>query len=411
MRYIFIETTSEHHKVGIVEDNRLVEFHLDKIEKEKLIGNIYRGRVINVLQGMEAAFIDIGEDKNTYLNVKDALPKDLLHSNERYKISELLKPGQEIIVQVKKEPYGNKGAKVTTHIEIPGRYLVFTPFSKKVNISRKIESQERIRELKKLGHEIVKDEQGIIFRTASELAEDSLLAREYEILHSIYSKIEREKNFLPCPKLLYREPTLGYQILRDTFNKATEKILVNSKEVYEDLIEMEEFFPFKFSQSLEYRKDFSIRYDLGILEDIRHALEKKVPLPSGGYIVIDETEALVAIDVNTGKYVGSKSLGDTVLKTNLEAAQEIAKQIRLRDIGGIIIIDFIDMKKNDHIETVLTALDQHLKKDRIKVNIVDITKLGLVELTRKKIRRPLTTEFYRKCPHCSGKGYILENEY
>lgn len=411
MGYIFMDTVGEYHNVGIVENNRLVEFHIDKVDKEKLIGNIYRGRVINVLQGMEAAFIDIGECKNTYLNVKDALPKELMHTNQKYKISEILKQGQEIIVQVKKEPYGNKGAKITTHIEIPGRYLVFTPFSERVNISRKIENSKRIKELKELGYKIMKEGNGLIFRTASEFADDSLLIKEYEILYSIYTKIEREKNFLPCPKLLYREPILGYQIIRDTFDENTEKIIVNSKEVYNDLKEMENNFPFKFSERLEYNKDFSIKYDLTIQEDIKYALEKKVPLPRGGYIVIDETEALVAIDVNTGKYVGTKSLGDTVLKTNLEAAKEIARQIRLRDIGGIIIIDFIDMKKADDIETVLDTLGEYLKEDRVKVNIVDITKLGLVELTRKKIRRPLTTEFYRKCPHCSGKGYILENEY
>lgn len=408
MRYIFIDSSSELNRVGIVEDGRLVEFHFEKKGKEKLVGNIYRARVVNVLQGMEAAFVDIGEAKNAYLNVKDALPKEILYSKEKHKISDIIKSGEEIIVQVIKEPNGNKGAKVTTHIEIPGRFIVFTPFSNRINISKRIVDPEKIQYLREIGERIVRDEMGLIFRTASESVDEDVLREEYNILYDLYKKIEKERNFLPCPKLIYKEASLAYQIVRDSFNDLTEMIIVNSKEVYNDLIQMEEYFPFHFSDKLKLDLDFSIDYDPLILKDIKLALEKNVPLKSGGYIVIDETEALTVIDVNTGKYVGASSLGDTILKTNLEAAEEIARQIRLRDIGGIIIIDFIDMKDSSHENLVLNNLREYLKKDRIKVNIIDITKLGLVELTRKKIRRSLSTDFYKICPRCNGRGSILE---
>lgn len=408
MMYIFIDSSKDLNRVGIVEDGRLVEFHLEKKGQKKLVGNIYRGRVVNVLQGMEAAFVNIGESKNAYLNVKDALPRELMYTNQKCNISDIVKSGEEIIVQVVKEPYGNKGAKVTTHIEIPGRFIVFTPFSNKINISKKITDIERINYLKEVGERIIRDDMGLIFRTASEYVDESILKEEYDILHDIYKKIQKEKNFLPCPKLIYKEPTLAYQIIRDNYNENTEKIIVNSKDVYNELIQMEEYFPFKFSDKLKLNPDFSIDYDTVIQKDIRIALEKKVPLKSGGYLVIDETEALTVIDVNTGKYTGISSLEDTILKTNLEAAEEIARQIRLRDIGGIIIIDFIDMRDDSHEDLVLNTLREYIKKDKIKVNIIDITKLGLVELTRKKIRRSLSSDFYKTCPTCNGRGNILE---
>ncbi len=410
MNYIFIDSDHGFDRVGIVEDGRLVEFHSEERSKEKLVGNIYRGRVINVLQGMEAAFVDIGDDKNAYLYVKEALPRDLLYTGEKYKISEIIKSGQDSIVQVKKEPSGNKGAKVTTHIELPGRYLVFTPFSNRINISRRIENPIEVKNLKEIGSRIIKDNMGIIFRTASDGIDESILKEEYDILYNIYIKIEKERNFLPCPKLIYKEPDLGYQIVRDSYNDNIDKIIVNNKDVYDSLILMEEHYPFHFSNKMELNKDFTIANEFKIHEDIKEALERIVKLRSGGYIVIDETEAFTVIDVNTGKFVGTNSLGDTILKTNVEAAEEIARQMRLRDIGGIIIVDFIDMRNKDDIQLVLSTLKRYLKKDRIKTNIIDITKLGLVELTRKKIRRSLTTDFYIKCPTCEGKGRILNIE-
>lgn len=410
MRYIFVDSLNDDIRVGIVDEGRLVEFHIEEKNNEFLVGNIYRARVINVLQGMEAAFVDIGEPKNAYLHVKDALPRELLYDDNRYRISEIIKSGEEIIVQVEKEPTGTKGAKVTTHIELPGRYIVFTPFSNKINLSRKISDINEIQRLKDIGQNIIKEDMGLIFRTAAEGIDEVLLQEEYQILFNIFKKIEKERNFLPCPKLLYKEPSLDYQIIRDSFNDETEKIIVNSKETYDYLKLMEGNYPFQFSHKLVLDKDFTIKYDELIQSDLKQALQRIVPLKSGGYIVIDETEALTAIDVNTGKFVGTSSLDDTVLKTNIEASEEIARQIRLRDIGGIIIIDFIDMKNKDDILKVLSHLKKSLSKDRIKTNIIDITKLGLVELTRKKIRRSLSKDLYDKCTICNGKGYIIKTK-
>ncbi len=352
MNYIFIDFKDDINRVGIVEEGRLVEFYTQEKNSKKLVGNVYRGRVNNVLMGMEAAFVDIGEGKNAYLYIKDALPKELMYSKEEYEINDIIKNGEEVIVQVIKEGFGNKGPKVTTHIALPGRYIVFTPYSNKINLSRKIEDSKEIERLYQIGKRITKDNKGMILRTVSEGIEESILEEEYNMLFNIYKKIEREKNFLPCPKLVYRELDLVYQVIRDRFNEDISKIIVNNKEIYDNLLLFEDYISSGLWKKLELDKNFAINRDEHIQKGIKEALERKVSLNSGGYIVIDETEALTAIDVNTGKYVGVKSLEDTVLKTNLEAAEEIARQIRLRDIGGIIIIDFIDMKDKKDVSMV-----------------------------------------------------------
>lgn len=408
MRYIFIDAKEGIDRVGIVEDNRLVEFHLGKLEHEKLVGNIYRARVTDVLKGMEAGFVDIGVEKNGYLRKKDAMSREKMYNGLEYKISEIIKPGEEIIVQVVREPSGNKGPKVSTHIDLPGRYLVLTPFSNKRNVSRKIFDKSEIKRLKYIGKKIMKDNIGMIFRTAAEDVDESTLEEEYNLLYNIYMKIEKERNFLPCPKLIYKEPDLGYQLVRDSYNDETSKIIVNTKEAYDKLIQMEEHYQFEFTNKIELDLSFSVHLNKEIYSDILDAFQRVVDLKSGGYIVIDETEALTAIDINTGKFIGTKSLGDTVVKTNLEAAEEIARQIRLRDIGGIIIIDFIDMKKEKDISLVLSTLGKYLNKDSTKTNIIGITKLGLVELTRKKTRRSLSTDYQKICPECKGRGNIID---
>ncbi|MBU5440018.1 Rne/Rng family ribonuclease [Tissierella sp. MSJ-40] len=411
MNYIFIDFKDDINRVGIVEEGRLVEFYTEEKNSKKLVGNVYRGRVNNVLMGMEAAFVDIGEGKNAYLYIKNALPKELMYSKEEYKINDIIKNGEEVIVQVIKEGFGNKGPKVTTHIALPGRYIVFTPYSNKINLSRKIEDSKEIERLYQIGKRITKDNKGMILRTVSEGIEESILEEEYNMLFNIYKKIEREKNFLPCPKLVYRELDLVYQVIRDRFNEDISKIIVNNREIYDNLLLFEDYISSGLWKKLELDKNFAINKDEHIQKGIKEALERKVSLNSGGYIVIDETEALTAIDVNTGKYVGVKSLEDTVLKTNLEAAEEIARQIRLRDIGGIIIIDFIDMKDKKDVSMVLDKLEEVLKKDKNKTNMVDITKLGLVEITRKKVRRTLEANYFKKCPTCEGKGKILDINY
>lgn len=411
MRYIFIDSKDDINRVGIVENNRLVEFHSGKENNKKLVGNVYRARVMDVLKGMEAAFVDIGTEKNGYLHIKDALPKEKMYSKKKFKIKNIIKPGEEIIVQVTKEPYGNKGPKLSTHIDLPGRYMVLTPFSKKINISRKILNKMEIRRLKYIGKKIMQDNIGVIMRTASEDIDEKKLENEYKLLYGMYKKIEKERNFLPCPKLIYKEPGLGYQLIRDSYDENTKKIIVNTKEAYSNLLEMGEYYGFDLENKIEIDLNFSILSNKKIYEDISEALKRKVDLKSGGYIVIDETEALTAIDVNTGKFIGGKSLKDTIVKTNLEATEEIARQIRLRDIGGIIIVDFIDMKNNKDNELIISTLEKHLRKDNIKTNLLGMTKLGLVELTRKKIRRSLFLDFQKECPECKGQGNIVNIKY
>jgi ribonuclease G len=414
MNYIFIDSKDNVEITGVVEENRLVELYIDEKDYKKQAGNIYRGRVVNVLPGMEAAFVDIGEGRNAYLYIKNALPKEMIKKNGQIKIDgqikieDIIKNGEEVIVQVLKEASQNKGAKVTTHITLPGRFVVLTPFSDKINFSRKIHDIEEIERLNQIGKDMQRDSMGLIFRTKSSGVAKEILIDEYNTLINIFRKIERERNFLPCPKLIYKEMDLSHQIIRDVYNDNIHRIIINNKEKYESLLNLQGIIFPKLEERIHYDKSFDILSKESIMNDIQTALERKVTLKSGGYIVIDETEALTAIDINTGKFTGSKNLEDTVVKTNLEAAEEISKQIRLRDITGIIIIDFIDMKHNKDIDLVLNKLEESLSFDRNKANIIGITKLGLVELTRKKVRNSLSSRFVKKCPDCNGRGKILD---
>lgn len=406
MNYIFISSKDGINKVGIVEDNRLVEFYTEEDNNEKLVGNVYRGRVENVLKGMGAAFVDIGEGKNTYLNVKDAYSREQLLSRENYTIDQVLKSGDDVMVQVIKEALEAKGPKVTTHISIPGRYIVLTPYSKAINISRKIKDSNETKRLKDIGKKAKVNDIGMIFRTNAQEVKEDVLIDEYNQLLEINTKIEHQKGFLPTPKLIYKELDLVYKIVRDTFNEKKYQIIVNNKDVYNHILELGYFYSYSMENRIILDEKFCIEEYKDIQNDIDQAFDRKVMLKSGGYIVIDETEALTAIDVNTGKYVGALSLRDTILKTNLEAAEEIARQIRLRDIGGIIIVDFIDMKSKNDISVVLSALAKQFRIDRNKPNIVGITKLNLVEITRKKIRPTLDSTISVKCPTCLGRGRV-----
>lgn len=406
MNYIFIDSKEDTKKLGIVEDDKLVEYFMDDKEDEKLVGNIYRARILNVLKGMDAAFLDIGVGKNAYLHLKDALDINQMYSHKKFKINQVLKQGEDIIVQVVKEEVGSKGPKLTTHISIPARFMVLTPYSKTINISRKIKNKAEIKRLKKIGKAMIKDNMGVIFRTNSKGVDENVLLDEYYSLTKVYNKILREKNFNPTPKLLYREADAVLKLIRDIYNEKKYKIIVNKKETYKKILELEESFSQSIKDNLEYKKDFDSSLDPIINSGLSTALSRNVSLESGGYIVIDETEALTAIDVNTGKYIGSHSFKGTVLKTNLEACEEIARQIRLRNIGGIIIIDFIDMKSRKDISKVLSRLRKLVKSDRNKPNVIGITKLGLAELTRKRVGPGLRSKFMKDCPHCKGVGKL-----
>ncbi|WP_422486265.1 Rne/Rng family ribonuclease [Gudongella sp. DL1XJH-153] len=410
MNTIYIDSRDGVNRICIVEDDRLVEYYKEDTQRHRLLGNVYRGRVQNILQGMEAAFIDIGEDKNAYLNIKDALDREMMYKREKSTIDEVLTQGEDIIVQVVKEPLGNKGPKVTTHLSIPGRYMVLTPYSSRVNISKKIRTQEEIDRLRSLGKEIQTKQMGMIFRTVSQGVESELLSEEYLELVDIFETIEAEKNYLPTPKLIYSEPVLILQILRDYFDETKTNVVTNNKELLKRLKTTSKLKDYNLQDRLTYDPKYNMDYHMNIQMDMKEALSRRVQLKSGGYIVIDETEALTVVDVNTGKYVGLITLDDTIVRTNIEAAVEIARQIRLRDIGGIIIIDFIDMKSNDNIDIVLKKLEKEFRKDKNKPYVVDITKLSLVEVIRKRNRPTLDKKTTLVCPTCNGRGRIRKNE-
>ncbi|WP_409228255.1 Rne/Rng family ribonuclease [Gudongella sp. SC589] len=410
MNTIYIDSRDGINRICIVEDGRLVEYYKEDTGRHRLLGNVYRGRVVNILQGMEAAFVDIGEERNAYLNIKDALGREMMYSRDRLTIDQVLKHGEDIMVQVVKEPLGNKGPKVTTHISIPGRYMVLTPYSNRVNISKKIRDQEEIERLKHLGKDLERDNMGMIFRTVSQGVASELLQEEYKELVRIFEKIEGERNYLPTPKLIYSEPVLVLQILRDYYDESKTDVVTNSKEIYDYLKSTTKLSDYNLKDRLKFDQQYNMDYHMSIQMDMKEALSRKVQLKSGGYIVIDETEALTAIDVNTGKYVGSLTLSDTIVRTNIEAAVEIARQVRLRDIGGIIIVDFIDMKSQDNIDIVLGKLDKEFRKDKNKPYVVGMTKLNLVEVVRKRNRPTLDKETTIVCPTCNGRGRIRKNE-
>jgi ribonuclease G len=410
MNTIYIDSRDGINRICIVEDGRLVEYYKEDTGRHRLLGNVYRGRVVNILQGMEAAFVDIGEEKNAYLNIKDALSREMMYSREKLTIDKVLTQGEDIMVQVVKEPLGNKGPKVTTHLSIPGRYMVLTPYSNRVNISKKIRDQEEIERLKSVGKDLEREDMGMIFRTVSQGVDSEVLTEEYNELVGIFEKIEGERNYLPTPKLIYSEPVLALQILRDYFDETKTDVVTNSREVFDYLKTTTKLSDYNLMDRLTFDPQYNMDYHMSIQMDMKEALSRKVQLKSGGYIVIDETEALTAIDVNTGKYVGNLTLSDTIVRTNIEAAVEIARQIRLRDIGGIIIVDFIDMKNQDNIDIVLGKLDREFRKDKNKPYVVGMTKLNLVEVVRKRNRPTLDKETTLVCPTCNGRGRIRKNE-
>lgn len=409
MNYIFIDSNEEKNYIAIVEDETLVEYFVESKSQNKILGNIYRARVENVLKGMEAAFVNIGEGKNAYLYLTDAMSRKQRFSDEEYSIRDIVKTGDEVIVQVIKEALGSKGAKITTNLSLSGRYIVITPFQKGINISKKIRNKEEIERLKSIGEEFKEGEVGVIFRTVSKGVERDTIIEEYKELLNAYKHIESQKNFLPTPKLIYKESDLVQKIVRDNFNSNKYEIIVNTKDIYNELLELDDNTSMDIKDKLTLDKDLDFKYHSIIQKGLTIALSRSVKLKSGGSIVIDHTEALTAIDVNTHKYVGSSSLDATIINTNLEAAREIAKQIKLRNIGGIIVIDFIDMLSNKDTKRLMRFLEEEFRRDKNKPYIVDITKLGLVEVTRKKERPTLEAEIMSKCPTCQGRGFIKKD--
>lgn len=415
---IVVDADVDSTRVAVIEDGSLAEIYVEKNGGRRVAGSIYKGKVVNVLPGMQAAFVNIGLEKNAFLYVDDVITDvDAFEGDEVYEtiknpsIKDVLKVGQEILVQVVKEPMGTKGARVTTHITLPGRYLVLMPMVDYIGVSRRIESDQERNRLKKLADEVRPNKMGLIVRTVAEGVSRDELAQDMEFLKKIWKKVQSAQKG-PAPRLVHKDLSLLYRIVRDILSHDVDKMYINNRSEYEKVLELLDLIsPNMKSRVMFYKnREKAIFEQFNIESEIEKALNRKVWLKSGGYLVIDYTEALTSIDVNTGKFVGATNLEDTVLRTNLEAAREIARQLRLRDIGGIIVIDFIDMNSIEHQKQVISTLQEELKKDRTKANVLGLTQLGLVEMTRKKVRQGLKEVLQKVCPYCEGKGRIISEE-
>lgn len=408
MKRIVVRYEHGASKVALLEDERLAEIYIEQPEDRERAGNIYKGKVVNVLPGMQAAFVDIGLKKNAFLYIDDVLPIHLDKKPQvKPSISELVREGQELIVQVKKEPLGTKGARVTTHFTIPGRCLVLLPSADYVAVSRKIESEPERNRLKSIGLSIRKPEDGLIIRTVAEGEVPEALAKDLELLNDIWEGLVRRAEACSAPALLYRDLGMVHRLVRDLFSDSVDELVINDgKSAQEIGMLLSSMAPGLQGRVHVYEGKESVFRHYGIAEQIEKSFRRKVWLASGGYLVIDPTEALTVIDVNTGKYTGSVDLEQTVLHINLEAAEEIARLLRLRDIGGMIIVDFIDMEEDAHRRSVVDKLEQCMKMDRTKALVVGWTKLGLVEITRKKVRPNLDEQFTAVCPQCAGVGRV-----
>ncbi|WP_031513180.1 Rne/Rng family ribonuclease [Desulfofalx alkaliphila] len=410
---IFVNVVEEETKVAVMEDHQLVEIFIERSQNQRLVGNIYKGRVENVLPGMQAAFVNIGLEKNAFLYVEDAIPSrgdGHQHGVVNVNIGDVLKQGQDIIVQIIKEPIGTKGPRVTTHITLPGRFMVLMPTVDYVGISRRIEREEERERLKEIANQLKPEGMGVIVRTVAEGMEEEEIQQDMQVLVKLWQKVKNKANNGPVPNLVHRDLELVHRVIRDAFSEDVNRMVINSRYEYERVLELLDLIDPKLKVKVKLEEKENLFEEMGIDLELEKALKRRVWLKCGAYLVIDQAEALTAIDVNTGKYVGSTNLEDTVLKTNLDAAVEIARQLRLRNIGGIIIVDFIDMEEEQHRRQVLSLLEEKIKADKTKTNILGITQLGLVEMTRKKVRPSLSEVLQKACPYCEGRGKVLSEE-
>lgn len=407
MKRIIADINVQQSRIALLEDQELKEFYIERENYKRMVGNIYKGRVENVLPGMQAAFVNIGLEKNAFLYVRDAIEKkEELDSFPP--INQIIKQGQELLVQIVKESFAQKGARITTNITLPGRYVVLMPTSDYIGISKRITGEEERERLRTIALECKVDNIGMIIRTEAQGIDKEEFSSDLNFLLKIWRSIEKKDKLTISPKLIHRELELTYKIVRDLFTEDIDEFIINEKEHYHKVLEMiEGISPELKSRMVYFDEPMDIFDYYGLSAQIKGILQNKVWLKSGGYIIIDQTEALTVIDVNTGKFIGSTSLEDTVLKTNLEAVEEIAKQLRLRDIGGIIIIDFIDMEDPEDVEKVLNRLQRVFNEDKTKTNVLGMTQLGLVEMTRKKERKSIEKILKQPCPLCDGTGRVI----
>ena len=414
---IIVNVHPHEKRVAIMEDNRLVELFAEKKDQQMVAGNIYKGIVKNVLPGMGAAFVDIGLKRTAFLHYKDIFPSHLPGINrfkigiDSSKISNILSSGQEILVQVKKDPIAKKGARVTGKISIPGKFLVYIPEEKKIAVSRKITSAKERKRIKTVLNAIKEKNVGVIVRTDTETVEQDDFKKEYNALAKTWKLIKKQMKHSKAPACLFDQSDLSHTLIRDIFNSNVKRLVVDDKKMANQIIHrINEVSP-EFSDRVEYYQEDSPIFDAyGIEKEISTIFKSRIPLPSGGNITIEQTEALVAIDVNTGSFTGKNNYDETIKRTNTEAAYEAARQIRLRDLSGIMIIDFIDMKVEEHKDEVYSALRSTMRRDQAKHNVYPFSPLGLVEISRHRTRPSLLLTYSESCPYCNGTGRLLSRD-
>ena len=409
---ILINMTPNESRVALVENGVLQEVYIERTAKRGLVGNVYKGKVSRVLPGMQAAFIDIGLERAAFLHASD-IKIDNEETQKVDSINSLVSEGQDICVQVVKDPLGSKGARLTTQVSIPSRFLVFMPGVEHIGISQKIEeSDERDRLRNKIEELAINDYAGgYIVRTAAEGISEQEIQADVEYLHRMWMAIIDKMKTDKSPNLIHEDLPLAMRMMRDLVSPEIEKIRIDSKETFERAAKFARKFIPEVEDRVEYYPGERPIFDLYSVEDeIHKALGKRADLKSGGYLILDQTEAMTTIDVNTGGFVGHRNLDETIFKTNLEAAIAIARQLRLRNLGGIIIIDFIDMQDEEHKRQVLRALEKNLDKDHAKCHISQVSALGLVEMTRKRTRESLEHILCEGCPTCQGRGSLRTAE-
>ncbi len=433
-REILINANPRETRVAIIEDDQLVELLVDRPEARRMVGDIYLGRVEAVLPGIQAAFVDIGTEKSAFLHASDLVfPEDEAdgeHDDDddddesdhgsagrqrRAKappIQDVLKRGQDLIVQVSKEPISTKGSRVTAQVSMAGRFLVYMPFAERVGVSRKIGDREARKRLRAQVEAVLpKDSGGVIVRTVGEDVTQEILERELTTLIGQWKRIKRKTHFVRAPALIHRETSLTRGLIRDVFSTKVEQVTVDSKQVYNEIIEyLKGIAPELIDRIKLYEAEIPLFDQANIEQELRDLFKRRCDLPSGGYLIIEPTEALVSVDVNSGRYTGKKDPEKTIFKTNSEAAREVARQARLRDLGGIIVCDFIDMETKANRDKVLQELRTHLSRDRARTKAFAVSDLGLIEMTRQRVRQSHLQNMTEACPTCNGTGRVFTAE-
>lgn len=427
---LVVNTTSSETRVALIEDGIISEFHIERKRDRDVVGNIYKGKVKRVIKGLQAAFVDVAQEKAGFLHVSDFYdfgadidaaqegdsddlwpPPSQGDNNDKPNITEVLNEGDEILVQVDKEPIGTKGARLTGRISIPGRYVVFMPTVSHVGVSRRIDSESERDRLRNIIRDVRPPGTGFIVRTVSEDVSKEKIKRDVDALVNLWETMLDKSEGVTAPYLLYEEPDLLVRATRDLFTADMDHLVVDDEKAYERVKEFVDHFVPDFPGEIELYEDDEPVFDaFGIEVEIERALSREVELESGGHLVIDRTEALTTVDVNTGSFTGSKSHEDTILKTNMEAAEEVVYQVRLRNIGGIIIIDFIDMEQKGNRDKVYAKLEEELEKDRVTTHALNISEFGLVEMTRKRVRESLVQFLCEECPTCDNRGFVKSKE-